>query len=221
MRLERSGRSPTFKYYLVKDVRVGTHTAKLKKYLGRRSPTTRELVTYEKKFALGLELKAAAAAGSLGIRAYKARYLMEKQVYALEELRYLVKLSVDILSKSELLAYEEQFEVKYVQGTTAIEGNTLTLQEAGDLLLRGIIPHSRTLREVNEVQNFKSVKAYRDRYKGKVDPAFIKRLHSLIMHNIDEDSAGTFRRTDDIGIAGMDVRLCPSMLIEDELRRIT
>jgi len=221
VRLERSRPGNHPKYYLVKDIRVGPRTAKLKKYLGTKPPTARELVAYEMKFSLGLELKAAAAAGRLGVAAYKAKYLTKGQISALEELRYLAKLSSDILSKSELMAYGEQFEVKYVQGTTAIEGNTLTLQEAGDLLLHGIIPRSRSLREVNEVQNFKSVKAYRDRYKGKVDLAFIKRLHSLIMHNIDEDGAGAFRRTDDIGIAGTDIGLCPSLLIEEELGRIT
>lgn len=221
MRLERSGPDDHPKYYLVKDIRVGPRTAKLKKYLGTRAPKARELIAYEKKFSLGLELKAAASAGRLGAAVYKARYLTEEQVRTLEELRYLARLSSDILSPSELNTYDEQFEVKYVQGTTAIEGNTLTLQEAGDLLLHGMIPRSRSLREVNEVQNFKSVKAYRDSYKGKVNLTFIKRLHSLIMHNIDEYGTGAFRRTDDIGIAGTDIRLCPSLLIEKELRWIT
>lgn len=221
MRLERSGPDEHPKYYLVKDIRVGPRTAKLKKYLGTKAPTARELVAYEKKFSLGLELKAAASAGRLGVAVYKKGYLTEEQVRALEELRYLARLSSDILSASELNAYDEQFEVKYVQGTTAIEGNTLTLQEAGDLLLHGMIPRSRSLREVNEVQNFKSVKAFRDHYKGKVNLTFIKRLHSLIMHNIDEYGAGSFRRTDDIGIAGTDLLLCPSLLIEEELVRIT
>ncbi len=221
MRLERSGPDDHPKYYLVKDIRVGTRTAKLKKYLGAKAPTAWELIAYEKKFSLGLELKAAASAGRLGAAVYKTRYLTEEQVHALEELRYLARLSSDILSKSELEAYDEQFEVKYVQGTTAIEGNTLTLQEAGDLLLYGKVPRSRSLREVNEVQNFKSVKAYREQYKGKVNLAFIKRLYSLIMHNIDEYGAGSFRRTDDIGIAGTDLLLCPSLFIEEELGRIT
>lgn len=221
MRVERVGRHNYAKYYLVKDVRVGPRTAKLKKYLGTKAPTSRELAAYEHKYALGLELRAAEAAGRLGAEVYKAKYLTKDRIRALEEIRYMAKLSSDILSKSELQAYEEQFEVKYVQGTTAIEGNTLTLGETADLLLHGIVPKSRSLREINEVQNFKSVKAFRDKYKGRVNLAFIKKLHSLIMHNIDEESAGSFRRTDDIGILGADLRLCPSLLIEDELERIT
>lgn len=219
MRLERRGPKGNSKYYLVKDIRVGPRTARLKKYLGTKAPRSAELKAYEKKFALGLELKAASKAGILGAAAYKTRYMTKSQVIEIEQIRYMAKLISDILTKSEQGAYEQQFEVKYVQGTTALEGNTLTLLEASDLLTHDIIPRARSLREVNEVQNFKAVKAYRDRYKGKVSPPFIRRLHSLIMHNIDEESAGRFRRTDDIGIQGMDIRLCPSLLIEEELER--
>jgi Fic family protein len=221
VRIESTGRLSSPKFYLVKDVRVGPRTARVKKYLGAKAPSARDLKAYEKKFALGLELKAAYAAGKLGAAVYRTKYLTKEQVAALEEVRYLARLASDILMKSELEAYEQQFEVQYVQGTTAIEGNTLTFHETADLLLYGIVPGSRSLREINEVQNFKSVKAFRDKYRGKVNRAFIKKLHSLIMHNIDDESAGIFRRTDNIGILGADVQLCPSLLIEDELDRIT
>jgi Fic family protein len=221
VRVERVGQRDHARYYLVKDVRVGPRTAKLKKYLGTKAPTSRELAAYERKFALGLEIKATEIAGKLGTEVYNAKYLTKDRIRALEEIRYMAKLSSDILTKSELQAYEEQFEVKYVQGTTAIEGNTLTSGQTADLLLHGIVPKSKTLREINEVQNFKSVKAFRDKYRGRVNLTFIKKLHSLIMHNIDEESAGAFRRTDDIGITGADLHVCPSLLIEDELERIT
>lgn len=220
MRLEISGPKDHSKYYLVKDIRVGTHTARLKKYLGTNAPTPAELRVYEKKFALGIELKAANMAGKLGAKSYRTQYLAKDRVSELEEVRYMAKLVSDNLTKSELEAYEQQFEVRYVHGTTTIEGNTLTLSEASDLLVYDILPAKRSLREVNEIQNFKAVKAYRGHYRGKVNVTLIKHLHALIMRNIDVESAGIFRRTDDIGILGVDMRLCPSILIEDELERI-
>jgi Fic family protein len=221
VRLEVSYQNNNPKYYLVKDVRVGPKNAKIKKYLGTTTPTPEDLDEYKKKYALEIELKAVKAAGRLGSIAYKTQYLTKDQVSLLEEIRYLTKASSKLLTKSESDAYEQQFEVKYVQGTTAIEGNTLSLQEASDLLLHGIVPHAKSLREVNEVQNFKSVKAFRESYKGHINPEFIKKLHSLIMHNIDEESAGIFRRTDDIGIVGTDIQLSPSVMIEDELKEIS
>jgi len=221
VRLEVSYQNNNPRYYLVKDVRVGTKNAKIKKYLGTTPPTPEDLDEYKKKYALEIELKAATAAGRLGSIAYKTQYLTNDQVSRLEEIRYLTRVSSKLLTKSESDAYEQQFEVKYVHGTTAIEGNTLSLQEAGDLLLHDIVPHAKSLREVNEVQNFKSVKVFRESYKGHINPEFIKKLHSLIMHNIDEESAGIFRRTDDIGIVGTDIQLSPSVMIEDELKEIS
>jgi Fic family protein len=70
----------------------------------------------------------------------------------------------------------EEFEVSYIQGTTAIEGNTLTLREACDLLYSGIPPQGKSLREMNEVQNFKKMTAYRQRHNKKIDVNFIKQL---------------------------------------------
>jgi Fic family protein len=40
------------------------------------------------------------------------------------------------------------------------------------------------------------------------------------MQNIDDQSAGTFRRADDRGIGGCDLQLCPSIEIESELTKI-
>ena len=79
------------------------------------------------------------------------------------------------------------------------------------------MPNGKSLREINEVQNFKQVKLYRDKYRGKVSIDFIRTLHSLIMNNIDVNSAGAFRRTDDIWIQGCDIRVTPAELIEEEL----
>jgi Fic family protein len=62
----------------------------------------------------------------------------------------------------------------YIHGTTAIEGNTLTLRETHYLLNEEIVPKEKFLREINEVQNFKYVKAYLEKYKGKVDLKFIR-----------------------------------------------
>jgi len=76
------------------------------------------------------------------------------------------------------------------------------------------------LREINEIQNFINVKNYRDNHTGKVTLHFIKKLHALIMCNIDFDSAGQFRRIDDISIAGCDVMVTPSELIEEELTQL-
>ncbi|MCK4270441.1 MAG: Fic family protein [Methanogenium sp.] len=207
-------------YFLVKDVWFGGKKSKVKKYLCSGDPPSQETVELYRMFAFDLELKAAKKVGKLSVDQYKIRYLNRELANVLEEIRYLHKIFTKLLSKNEAEVYESNFEYHYVQGTTSIEGNTCSLDETKNLLEHGIIPKTKTLREINEIQNFKNVRKYRENYKGKVSIDFIKSLHALIMQNIDHESAGYFRRTDDIGIIGCDALLSPSSEIENELNHI-
>ena len=122
------------------------------------------------------------------------------------------------MTTNEVELYERMFEVSYIQGTTSIEGNTMTLGETRDLLEYNLSPKNKTLREINEVQNFRQVVKFRDRYRGNVSLDFIRALHAQIMNNIDTESAGIFRRVDNIGIHDRDLTLTPAVMIEPELQ---
>lgn len=108
------------------------------------------------------------------------------------------------LNQIELEVYNEQQDTLYIHGTTAIEGNTLTLNETYYLLTEGIVP-KKSLREINEIQNYKKVRFFINDYKGKLTIPFIKKLHSLIMNNIDYETAGQFRTKDNIIILGSNI----------------
>ncbi|MBC2764293.1 MAG: hypothetical protein HF970_13340, partial [ANME-2 cluster archaeon] len=177
-------------YYLVKDVKVKGKKRKIRKYLGIIPPTAEDIEKYRKEYAYEIELKAALKKAELSCTFYSSDYLSIEQMKTIEEIRYIYKTFTSLLTTNEIEAYERNFDVHYIQGTTSIEGNTLSLKEASDLLIHGIAPKEKTLREINEVQNFRNVKEYRDKYRGKVTLDFIKMLHSLIMNNIDFESAG-------------------------------
>lgn len=211
------GRNP--QHFLVKNIRVGDSTAKVKKYIGsgKEMPSAEEIDSLRINYAYNIELKAAQAAGKIGVKEYHTEYLSPEQVNVLEQIRYLNNVFRETMTRAELEAYEEQFEISYVSGTTSIEGNTLTINQAIDLYKNGIVPAGKTIREVYEIENFKSVKKYREQYKGSLSIDLIRSLHALIMKNIDDESAGIFRRTDDIIIGGCDIRPTPAELIEPEL----
>ena len=63
----------------------------------------------------------------------------------------------------------------------------------------------------------KKVKQYRDSFNKIITLAFTKILHSLIMNNIVNQSAGVFRRIDCIGINGCNLSVKPAILIKEEL----
>jgi Fic family protein len=208
------------KYFLVKDIKVGRKNAKVRKYLGTAPPTVEELQRMGEKLTVSIEAEAVEKSARLSCTRYNPRYLSSETVEQLELVRYTYKAFTDALTANELKKYEEDFEINYVWGTTAIEGNTLSLGDSRDLLLSGILPVEKSLREINEVQNFRHVMDYRNRHRGHVNLRFIKTLHALIMNNIDDESAGSFRRSDIVGISGCDLRVAPAIEIEDELTNI-
>jgi len=218
-RVELTRSSGKTKYYLVKDIRVGKKKAKVRKYVGVRPLTASERLEYSRRYAYELEFKAVKKKAELSASQFHADYLSEDEVRQIEDIKYIYRLFRELMTVNEEKEYEKNFEINYIYGTTAIEGNTLSLEEAYALYNTGKLPAGKNLREINEVQNFRKVVRYRNSYKGNVDLNFIRKLHALIMDNIDIESAGTFRRTDDIMIVGRSERVCPHPVIEEELKR--
>jgi len=82
----------------------------------------------------------------------------------------------------------ESFCSLFTFDSTGIEGNTFTLSETSYLLFEGIVPSTKSLREINEVLNHKKAFDYIISYKEDINQDFILTLHSLIATNaIDEE----------------------------------
>jgi len=206
------------RYFLVKDILVKGKKRKVLKYIKTGdAPSNDELDRFKREHAYQLELKAARKKAELSADHYSSDLLGKDVIADLEELRFIYQRFEELLTVNETEVYERDFEINYVSGTTRYEGNTLTLEQTKDLLLAGILPKDRSSREIYEVDNFKKVIRYRNSYKKKANLDFIRNLHALIMDNIDIESAGTFRRTDDVIIAGCSMDLAPAAVIEDEL----
>lgn len=205
------------KHYLVKDIKFKGIKRKIKKYLGNEKPSPAEITEQSNKHRYDIEKRAVLKKTELSTQYYNRKFLTDKHLETLEKTRWLHQAVSKYLTPSETEAIEQSQIVQYVQGTTAIEDNTLTHQEVHDLLVRGILPTGRSLREINEVQNYIPVKKYTESYHGRVTKQFIKKLHQLIMANIDHQSAGTFRRIDNIGIYRVGIQLTPAILIDQEI----
>jgi len=219
-RLERgTTKQGKTKYFLVKYIKVGKKAARVRRYIkSGDTPTAGELQKFGKEHAASIEAEALNKAAELSSSRYIGQYISKDEIQLVERVRYLYKAFTNVLTTNELKKCEEDFEVSYVSGTTSIEGNTLSTKETYDLLVNDIIPSGKSAREINEVQNFKRVLACRDKYRGRITIKLIKSLHAIIVNNIDYESAGSFRRSDFIGISGCDLRVTPSFEIEDELK---
>ena len=167
----------------------------------------------------------------IGEKARSARIALVSDYYALqyipielmqdfEKITVTVQIILDFLPIHEQEIYKQRFGMRYIHGTTSIEGNTLSLQQVRDLIEFDVTPQAKSKREVFEVSNFEKVLEYRTTYKGKVTLTFIKKLHELIIRETGEAEPGSFRHNDRIMIVGYDFPLCPSLLIEEQLQQI-
>lgn len=144
-------------------------------------------------------------------------YLQDELVELLEMLRFAYAFFLKQYSESDLKKYEEAVYTKYVYGTTSIEGNTYTLRETDITLNEGLTVSGKEKREFYEVENYSRLKKHLDNIKDiVVDKAFIKTIHGFILANIDQESAGEFRRID-VGIRGTTFEPPPAIVVEDEV----
>lgn len=124
---------------------------------------------------------------------YLNNLLNQKEINKLEKIRRKY-------SKQPKETFDNRYEVfvsNFTYNSTAIEGNTLTLQETSQLLFEGIAPR-RSLREINEVVNHKNAFDFILNYNGNITADFICKLHELVVKNtLKEDlkeQIGAFRK---------------------------
>lgn len=120
------------------------------------------------------------------------------------------------LYPSELEKYRQNFDVRYVHNTTAIEGNTISLKETSMILDHNLSPRSKKLREVHEIENYGKVLSYMRNYEKDITKKYILELHRLIERNIDDNTAGNFRRIS-VGISGSKWEPVPAISVEEEI----
>ncbi len=171
---ERNGRTY---YYRTVSVREGDSVRKVRKYLGTDlRPEALRDAEREADFELGI-LEA---------------LLTSEEVEFLEELQ---KAYADQPSSSLENRYEA-FVSMFTNDSTAIEGNTLTLQETASLLFDGIAP-AKSLREVNEVLNHRQAFDHLLECDSDITRDLILGLHRLVVKDtLDadlEDQIGALR----------------------------
>ena len=198
-------------YYLVKDVRVGDTTSKIRVKLGNTKPKNeKELITKPNK-----ELELKAIEKRLGKQRSKARYLIPEMQRRVDETRFWIPI-ISMFYPSEYEATETLHETEYIAGTTAIEGNTLSVSQVEDLIKRGIEPAGKSLKDQLEVLNAEKAGKYREEYNGRVSIQFILKLHELMMDRIKNAQPGGFRKLD-VWILGEDIQVTPAIQIGEEL----
>lgn len=118
-----------------------------------------------------------------------------------------------------LRSLHEQLIVEWTYNSNAIEGNTLTLKET-KVVLEGITIGGKLMREHFEAINHREAIEYVEAVVTKEEPFnehLIKSMHQLVLKNIDNDNAGSYRRQN-VVIAGAEHIPPDHIKVSDDMR---
>jgi Fic family protein len=189
------------------------------KSIGPKDSDKKELEEKKKFYSAFVDIKKEMYLTYLETKHTKFQYLHEGYAFPLVNTKIQYQNYLSKLYPTDLEKYKEEFEVRYVYNTTAIEGNTLTLKETALVLDQGLAPKTKELREIHEVENYKRLRDYINRYKGDITIKFMCKLHEYIQRNIDDDGAGCIRRIP-VGITGSHWEPPPAIVVEEELEEL-
>lgn len=105
----------------------------------------------------------------------------------------------DVFRKLDAQTKKETFKtyvIEFAYNTASIEGNTINLEEARNLLNEGITPKDKTLREIYDLQNTEKVffELLNSKLDNKLKHDFIIWIHDNLLEKIDERKS--YRTTD-------------------------
>ena len=80
---------------------------------------------------------------------------------------------------------DEAGKIEFTSSSTRLEGNTFTLDEARELILKDNVPAGKKLKEANEIRNFYLATNYLiEHLFEKLSPSFIMELHHITTFNL-------------------------------------
>ncbi|MEK6850823.1 MAG: Fic family protein [Nanoarchaeota archaeon] len=108
------------------------------------------------------------------------------------------------------------FIIEFAYNTASIEGNTINLEEARNLLNEGITPKDKTLREVYDLQNTEKVffELLNSKLNNELGHDFIAWIHDNLLEKIDERKG---YRTTDIRVVKSNFDASPGKYVKTDM----
>ncbi len=158
-------------YYLEHSFRLNGKTLKKEKYLGKAIPKNIEKIK-----------------GSFLYEVYR-----EKWYSKFELIRKAFNKEQKAMPPEAVEKYIEAFMIKFTYDTQRIEGSTLSFRDTANLLLEGITPQNKPLRDVKETEEHKKVFYEMLETKKDISLNLILEWHYKLFKETKPGIAGKFR----------------------------
>lgn len=143
--------------------------------------------------------------------------LKEPEIYRLEEIRTKLDVLKKVLPESYKSYKEDEF-VKYAQGTSAVEGNPIKLQEAKEILEKGVSISGYSIRDVKEVENIGKVRIYLEKRK-EITEKVLQKAHTILLDGFNDKKPGEYREAP-MFITASKVKPLHESKIKEEIKKI-
>lgn len=146
-------------------------------------------------------------------------------MYTLELSKFIYKQILNDITTEEKDHFETILFVRYVHGTTAIEGNTLNEGETYNLLINDQSPSNKSSSEIAEITNYRILKEYLEHSTVEmIDERLIKTIHRILVDRVIGNDgkfipAGKYRTGPSI-IGGASCQVSDAADIPDHIKEL-
>ncbi|HLC36399.1 MAG TPA: Fic family protein [archaeon] len=155
--------------------------------------------------------------------AKKSQKEFDLRVLSFSDLLLLERLKINFKTMKNFFpegfeSFNEDEFVRYAQGSTSVEGNSLSLQEANIVLTKGASIAGKKIDEIKEIENMKKAADASKRTK-QINEKTIKKIHAAIMDGFKEKNPGEYRKQP-IFIQASKVKTAKAEEVENEMRKL-
>ena len=115
------------------------------------------------------------------------------------------------LTKQEIW---KNFMIEFAYNTASIEGNTIKLNEARNLLQEGVTPKNKPLRDIYDLKNTEDVFMKLFYFKEEINHNFIIDIHKELLKNIDPRIG---YRTQDVRVIKANFKATPTPYVKTDM----
>ena len=145
------------------------------------------------------------------------KHLSNYQLIELEKLKYNLNIFKKYYKESYNQFNEDEY-IRYAQGSSAVEGNTINLKQATLIIKNHLSVSGKTINEIKEIQNLKESKKIIDKLP-EINEKLIKKIHKNIMISFDNKKPGEYREIP-IYVTGSEIKRTNYKDISKEIKKL-